>query len=152
MWTQAGGGYTTSIYAEHTTGAPSIVQSWEFGGFGGDQDALAAAYLNLVGGTVPPVGDQFIRANCNADAAFNIADAIFLLGVLFPGAGGANVPPCDNACDANDDNGLNIADAIFMLSVLFPGAGGPPTLAEPLNCGVDPTPGPLTCPAFPPCP
>ena len=150
---------TTALYGvaiasegpDDTTGKV-ISSAIEFGGFGGNQDALMAEYVAFLKEAGPPPGDRFSRANCNADAAFNIADAIFLLGVLFPGAGGANVPPCDNACDANDDNGLNIADAIFMLSVLFPGAGGPPTLAEPLNCDVDPTPGPLTCPAFPPCP
>ena len=152
MWTLAGGGYTTAIYAEHTSGANSIVQSWEFGGFGGDQDALAAAYLGLIGGVVVPPGDQFVRANCNGDAATNIADAIFALGILFPGPSGPNVPPCASACDANDDNALNIADAIFILGLLFPGPSGPPPLPAPVTCGVDPTPGGLLdCLAFPPC-
>ena len=152
MWTQAGGAYVTAIYAEHTSGANSIVSSWEFGGFGGDQDALAAAYLGLIGGVAPPVGDQFVRANCNADAATNIADAIFALGILFPGPNGPNIPLCAMACDANDDNALNIADAIFILGILFPGPSGPPVLPAPVTCGVDPTPGGLlTCDAFPPC-
>ena len=92
-------------------------------------------------------GPRFQRGDCNDDASFNIADAIYLLGVLFPGAGGGNPLLCASACDANSDATLNIADTIFMLSTLFPGASTPTAMAEPLNCGVDPNPPavPLTC-------
>ena len=92
-------------------------------------------------------GPRFQRGDCNDDASFNIADAIYLLGVLFPGTGGGNSLLCASACDANSDATLNIADTIFMLSNLFPGASTPTALAEPLNCGIDPNPPamPLTC-------
>ena len=144
--------YSTAIYAEHFVGENSIVQSWEFGGFPiAEQSTLAGAYLQLLGrGTHDD--SLFIRGYCNADATLNIADAIFLLGVLFPGPQGANVPPCEQACDSNDDGQLDIADAISLLSVMFPGPGGPPVIPEPTTCGQDPTNGGvLTCDSFDPC-
>jgi len=60
-----------------------------------------------------PVGDEFIRGDCNNDMGVNVADAVFLLGSMFvPGE-----PPlsCRDAGDINDDGGVNIADAIFLL-------------------------------------
>ena len=143
--------YPTALYTEHTTGENMIVKSWEFGGFPvAEQNALAAEYLELLGRA--PTGQGFIRTDCNSDGTTNIADAVFKLGILFPGMSGPNVPQCELSCDSNDDNVLNIADAIFTLGVLFPGAGGPPTVAEPTTCGGDPTPGGvLTCNMFDPC-
>ena len=93
------------------------------------------------GGPPPPPEPQFIRGDCNNDAAFNIADVIFHLDGLF--ASGAP-PPCQNACDFNGDQVINIADAVVMLMVLFQG-GGPPPPPWP-DCGVDPTqPPPMSC-------
>ncbi len=146
--------YNVMIHYDTDTGGNTVSSSFEFGGITlpTDRDAVAAQILAGFGGG-PPVGQTFKRGNCNADATTNIADAIFLLGVLFPGPGGANIPPCQQACDNNDDNNLNIADAIYLLSVLFPGPSGPPVILPPLlTCGVDPTPSvppppatPLTC-------
>lgn len=85
---------------------------------------------------------QFVRGECNGDTSFNIADAITLLGFLFP----SGSPPslgCRDACDANDDGGLDIADAVAMLGALF---GSPATpLPPPATCGVDPAPDALDC-------
>ena len=100
----------------------------------------------------PPASFLFIRGQCNEDSAFNIADAIRLLGFLFPGANPADPLPCPDACDSNDDGAVNIADAISMLSALF---GSPPTSpAAPFpSCGTDPTGGdPLDCPVAAACP
>ena len=146
-------GYNVMIHYDTDTGGNTVSSSFEFGGIAQatDRDAVAAQILAGFGGG-PPVGPEFVRANCNGDANTNIADAIFLLGTLFPGPGGANEPPCDNACDANDDEGMNIADAIFILSVLFPGPSGPPILPAPVTCGIDPTAGTLSCDSFAPCP
>lgn len=92
----------------------------------------------------------FIRGDCNADGAYNIADPILLLAFLFPPAGSA--PPCDDACDCNDDGTLNIADTVCLLSGLFGTVTVPPAPPHP-GCGPDPTPGdPLSCTSFPPCP
>jgi hypothetical protein len=95
---------------------------------------------------------EFVRGNCNADAQTDIADAVFLLSVLFPGPTGAPAVDCDDACDANDDESLDIADPIAILGALF---GTPPSpLAPPLTCGPDPSGpgGPLDCGVFAPCP
>ena len=53
------------------------------------------------------------------------------------------------AADANDDNEVGVPDVVHVLSYLF--ALGPVPPAPFPQCGVDPTPGTLTCEAYPPC-
>lgn len=97
---------------------------------------------------VPQLPKDFMRGDCNLDGAFNIADAIFELGNLFP-MGPPNVLECLDACDANDDGNINLADPIAILNALF---GVPPiSLAPPFFCGQDPTPDPLDCVFYPIC-
>ncbi len=139
--------YLTGIFSDTSAGGDLIVQSWEFGGYGGDQNALMLEYIGALGlGGLPPSGG-FKRADCNADGGFNIADAISILGQLFSGAPPG---PCDDACDVNDDGGINIADAISALGNLFSGAPDPATPFA--TCGPDPTADTLLCGSFPPCP
>ena len=111
----------------------------------GPADAMGLIFSQMEIST-GPAPEVFVRGDCNGDGAFNIADAVFLLGALFPGPGGpASVPECDDACDANDDGGLNIADAVAMLDALF---GSPPTpIPQPTGtCGDDSsTPDALSC-------
>jgi len=98
-----------------------------------------------------PVGNGFERADVNVDASTNIADAVFLLGTLFPGPGGPNVLTCLDAADGNDDGVINIADAIAILGALF----GTPAIPIPPptgSCGADPTADPLDCANYPTCP
>lgn len=144
--------YITGIYAQGSSPAGNVISSsWEFGGYGGDLDALAMSYIAALEGGSPP--GAFIRGDANADGSTNIADAIYILGVLFPGGGTPPVPPCDDSTDANDDGGRNIADAIALLGVLFPSTSPPPTLPAPTGaCGPDPTADPFDCLSFPPCP
>ncbi|MEM7165447.1 MAG: dockerin type I repeat-containing protein [Planctomycetota bacterium] len=96
---------------------------------------------------VPGTG-IFSRGDCNGDGSTNIADAVFLLGFLFP-QGTANVLECLDACDGNDDESLNIADAVRILNALF----GPtdPLPAPYPGCGAD-SGGPLDCANFIHCP
>ncbi|NRA75235.1 MAG: hypothetical protein HRU16_04780, partial [Planctomycetes bacterium] len=150
IWTDAVQGYGTGIF--YATDAPygnTISQSWEFGGFAGDQVDLAARYIAALGGGGGPVGPLFGRGDCNADGGFNIADAIFLLAALFSGGPAG---PCLDACDSNGDGSVNIADAIFALAALF--SGGPaPSDPAPTDCGVDVDDSDtLDCASFPPCP
>jgi len=92
------------------------------------------------------VETEFVRGNVNADGKIDIADAVFVLGYLF---GGAGEPPCLDAADANDDGSVNVADAIAVLSHLFGGAG---PLPGPFGeCGPDVTEDELDCASFPPC-
>ncbi len=91
------------------------------------------------------VGEQFIRGDSNGDGLLDISDPISTLAYLFQ-AGPAD---CLNALDANDSDSVNIADVITVLSVLF--TGGTPLAAPYPNCGVDLTPGAITC-DIPPCP
>ncbi|MFN0060414.1 MAG: immunoglobulin domain-containing protein [Planctomycetota bacterium] len=87
----------------------------------------------------------FYRGDANFDGFFNIADPIRTLEYLFD-----SVPvPCIRALDANDSEAIDIADAVYLLTSLFlAGPLPPPPFA---SCGVDPTPGALTCVSFPPC-
>lgn len=155
IWQEVAGTYTTGALSlnQDLGGSPigvALVQSWEFGGFGGDQTDLAARMVAaLGGGGGGPVGPNFGRGDCNADGGFNIADAIFVLAALFSGGPSGT---CLDACDSNDDGGVNIADAIFSLAALFSG-GPPPSAPAPGTCGLDATDtDALDCVSFPPCP
>ncbi|MEM7260738.1 MAG: PQQ-dependent sugar dehydrogenase, partial [Planctomycetota bacterium] len=93
-----------------------------------------------VGPTEPP----FVRGDANADGAFNIADAVSTLALLFDGAS----LPCDQAVDSNDDESLDIGDAIWTLAALF--SSGPVPASPYPTCGPDGTAGALGCAAFTP--
>ncbi len=96
-----------------------------------------------------PGESPFIRGDSNIDAAFDIADPIQVLGILF-GGGQLLTPACADAADANDDGTVDIADPVRMLATLFSGA---PPLAPPFPlCGPDPTPDGLGCASGPNCP
>ncbi|MFQ5653560.1 MAG: hypothetical protein ACE5GW_02370, partial [Planctomycetota bacterium] len=126
-----------------------IAQSWEFGGYGGDQTALAAVYADALKGISAPA--PFLRGDCNSDGSVDIADAIHFLGFLFPPSViDANGISCRDGCDTNDSGSLDVADAVFLLSHLFAGSGPPPT-PYPL-CGTDPTSDGLGCAVYNACP
>ncbi len=92
-------------------------------------------------------GTLFVRGDCNVDSGFDIGDPIFILGVLFSGAGPAQ---CNDACDVNDDGQVDISDPIYSLGVLFSG-GNPPPAPFP-GCGIDGTDtDALDCQSFPAC-
>ena len=74
-----------------------------------------------------------MRGDCNANGAFNIADAIVSLNYLF----GQAAVTCLDACDVNDDEVINIADAVYKLGSLF--SGGAMPLAPFPQCGQDPS-------------
>lgn len=93
---------------------------------------------------------QFVRGDCNADSSYNIADAVGVLGFLFPNPAPPAPLACSDACDCNDDGLLNIADAICILAGLFGSPTVPPPSPHP-GCGPDPTADALDCAAFP-CP
>lgn len=102
--------------------------------------------------TQPLRANDFVRGDCNADGARNIADAVRVLNYLFPPGQQAPIPPtCLDACDANDDGNVNLADPIFILGFLKP-PGAPVPLPEPSTCGQDMTADSLDCLAFAPCP
>ena len=76
------------------------------------------------------------RGDCNFDGRVNIADAINLLGCLFPPSS-ASYCACaaspDELCwevfNANKDDRLNIADAVYLLGYIF--GNGPPIASLP---------------------
>ena len=102
-------------------------------------------------GTISPPDPVFVRGDCNDDGTSNIADAIALLGFLFP-TGAPTVILCDDACDGNDDENLDIADAVAILGALFGTPAVP--LPAPGVCGPDPdgVGGALGCDFFGECP
>ena len=89
---------------------------------------------------------SFIRGDCNADGAIDIADPIHDLAHQFTG-GPAR---CLDAHDVNDDGAVDLGDPIAALAHLF--TGGPPPPAPFPSCGVDPTPDTVTCAHGPSCP
>ncbi|MGE3165413.1 MAG: hypothetical protein AB7O52_10950 [Planctomycetota bacterium] len=121
----------------------------QVGGFGAG--VAGAGQLEITSVTTDP---GFRRGDCNADGAFNIADAVFALSTLFPPQGGPPAIQCNDACDSNDDGQLNIADAVAALAELFPGPSGPSPLPPPGSsaCGVDPTSDALDCVNYTNCP
>ena len=129
-----GVGIGAGVYYNTDSGGKVLSQSWEFGGFGGDQNDLAIRYVGALGG-VPSGEPVFKRGDKNMDGSFNIADEIYLLAALF--SGGAQCE-CPDSCDENDDGSVNIADAIFGLAALFSGGASPPD-PGPNICGEDPT-------------
>ena len=78
------------------------------------------------------VGDDFQRGDTDGDGSRNLGDAVWLLLYLFNGG----ELSCLDAGDANDDGTVNTADVITILNFLF--QGGIP-IAEPLECGSDPS-------------
>jgi hypothetical protein len=114
-------------------------------------DQASDAGVVDVGFHFPVEGAPFLRADCNSDSMTDIADAIFVLSVLFPAPPNpAPAVACIDACDGNDDGLLNIADAISILDALFgtpPGTIPPPTGV----CGSDPTADGLSCGGQPGC-
>lgn len=130
--------YQSEISVRVTAGVDLLIR------VGGWAEIEGEGMLNV---QLTPATQEFVRGDCNASDATDIADAITLVDFLFSQG---MTPVCENSCDANDDDLINIADVISVLSSLF----GTPVvpLPSPLVCGPDPTPGNLTCTAFPPCP
>lgn len=150
---------------------PGLVAYWRFDEPLGDQTVLDSSPLGNHGtlgvsaavqaddplrvpSTVPislcPIpGPTFIRGDANASgggAPINIADAIYVLAYLFSSG---PAPSCLQSADANDDDQINVGDPVSILGTLFSGGPAPP--APYPACGLDPTPGVLSCASFPPC-
>lgn len=83
---------------------------------------------------------SFVRGNCNGDGIVNVADAVYLINLLFLSG---PEPVCDSACDANDDGTLTLADAVYIVTYRF--LEGPTPSAPFPECGVDSTPDALSC-------
>ncbi len=112
-------------------------------------DIANGTSLDIDGDGIPDECVQFIRGDTNADGICDLADAINLLCCIFPNVC-TGYCPCDDASDVNDSGIVDIADVIYKLNYLF--AMGPPPPSPFPGCGYDPTPDPLGCASFPPCP
>ncbi|MCA8960692.1 MAG: dockerin type I repeat-containing protein, partial [Planctomycetes bacterium] len=120
--------YDTGIYTKNLDPYGDVLaQSWEFGGYGGDQTSLAQIYAAALKRTTGGSCNSCVglRADANADGMINIADAVSILGFLF--TGGSAPVPCPEVGDVNGDGLLNIADAVSLLAFLF--SGGPAPVA-----------------------
>ncbi len=100
--------------------------------------------------TYIPVEEVFVRGDTNADAEYNLGDAIYILMYLFQNG---DKPPCLDAADGNDDGAVDISDPIRLLGHLFVSEAPPPPPygTIPAACGPDPTPDELKCAAYVPC-
>jgi hypothetical protein len=107
---------------------------------------LLSSLVGFVSG-LPAQDASFRRGDANADGAFNIADILYIVNLIFLGAPSAG---CDDAADVNDDGIINITDPIFAVGYLFLGESEPPPPFR--ECGRDPSPDAFTCAAFAPCP
>lgn len=126
-----------------------ITVTVDFAGVEAECDELDNACAQSVALTCE---QAFLRGDCNVDGANDIADAVFLLGNLFPGAGGPTPIACRDACDTNDDGANNIADVIRLLASQF-GMPADPLPPPVMDCGPDPTGADsLPCASFPACP
>ncbi len=137
--------YNTGIAYYTNSGGRICCVSTEFGGYDGDANAFAAAFVAfLLGG--PPPGGGFRRGDTNGDGGFDISDAVSTLAALF--IIGTPAPDCVDAADSNDDGGLDISDAVFSLAALFIGGSPPPPAPGVAACGVDPTLDGLDCVSY----
>ncbi len=81
------------------------------------------------------LGKSFIRCDCNGDGAFDLSDAIGMLGTLFLGAAAC---ACGEAGDCNGDDQLDVSDPIFGLIYRFLSSHSAPPAPFPLP-GTDPS-------------
>ncbi|MDE0961254.1 MAG: hypothetical protein OSB09_10775 [Planctomycetota bacterium] len=129
IWVQ--GDTARSAYSVTASGAETFLGTF-------DHDVNSISLIEVV--VACPVGDEFIRGDCNIDMGVNVADAVFLLSSLF--VPGSTPIACRDAGDVNDDGGVNVADAVFLLSSLFvPGSASIPAPNILDGCGSDPTTG-----------
>ncbi len=126
-----------------TVGANRAVFDSTAGRFRGYAWGENIGWINLDDATrFISVANPFVRGDANLDDALDIADALFVLGYLFQ-AGPAD---CLLALDYNDDETISISDATGVLCFLFCSGASPPPPSEPYpDCGLDPTPGALSC-------
>lgn len=127
---------TTTLSFCDTLGAPPVAVVIVIAG-GSIVPTLMQTQLSLITFSAP----EFVRGECNGDQVYDIADAIWLLNMLFQGGPMAT---CLEACDANNDGTVDSADATFTLTYQL--LLGPPPPAPFPDCGTDPeTPDTADC-------
>lgn len=89
---------------------------------------------------------HFRRGDIDTNGTVNVTDAVVLARGLFRRD---SVLPCEKSADVTDDGRLTVSDAVRLLIHLF---RDPNALAQPLDCGIDPTTDGLTCESFLSCP
>lgn len=114
--------YAVTVLQDYMYSGPgnTITSSWEFGGYGGDQNELAFALRQQLS-TFVVIDLQLLPGDCNGDGVVNIADPISALIYLFNPT--VTSLACAQACDSNMDGSIDIADPIHLLGQLF-GSGG----------------------------
>ncbi len=135
--------FNTAIAYYTNSGGRVVCCSTEFGGYDGDQTALAEALFSFL------TQSTFRRGDANADGSFDISDPVFTLASLF--TIGAPAASCSDAADSNDDALLNIADAVYSLAALFTSGAPVPPLPGATNCSADPTEDALDCALYDGC-
>ena len=112
------------------------MQSWRMCAWVGGI-ALLRAWLPCAG--LAAYEPQFVRGEVNDDGEVNIADAVTIFSALFLGKSVG----CRTAMDVNDDDNVDLSDGSYLLNFQF--LGGPVIPPPHRECGVDPTPGRLSC-------
>jgi hypothetical protein len=88
------------------------------------QIAAAKAWAETMG--IVSTVCECIPGDANADLAFNVADAVYLINYVFKG-GPAPVPYATCSGDPNADCAVNVADAVYMINYVFKGGPAPAT-------------------------
>jgi hypothetical protein len=119
-------------------------------GLESDSGSYRVVVSNSCGAVTSAVADVllqacFYRGDANLDGNLDVADPVRMLEFLFKSV----AVSCIRSLDANDSESVNIADAVYLLAAMF--TSGPLPPAPYGACGIDPTPGSLSCDSFPPC-
>ena len=83
---------------------------------------ISSANFRMGQGFWEDLGATYVCGDANADAAINLADAVYLINYVFKG-GPAPDPP--EAGDANCDDAVNLADAVYLINYVFKGGPEP---------------------------
>ncbi len=111
-------------------------------------DSAADASCEEAVEVAPPGVGPMRRGDANADASFDLTDAVAVLGWLFQGA---SEPPCLAAANPSLEEDVTITSAVYLINFLFLGGGAP---RDPyVQCGrsAHPVDLRLGCKSFPPC-
>lgn len=117
-----GSGPTLSLFFTISANPASGINPVSFSGYGAQQPSVVSLLATYTPETqTGEISLCVMPGDANNSGAVNIADAIFLINMVFDG--GPQPSPV-NLGDANCNGSTNIADAVYIISAVF--AEGPP--------------------------
>lgn len=89
-------------------------------------DGENQVYQVVAYGAPVTTGCCLVAGDANHSGGFNIADAVFIINLIF---GDGSSPICEEEADANNNGTLNIADGIYIITTVF--SSGPLPVCDP---------------------